>query len=334
MKDAIYNLDQLLDLIRWKKLQDQLALSTNMAIITVNYKGIPITEHSHCCSFCRSVRNNPHLESYCQVCDSRGGLEAVRSHGPFPYRCHFNIVDIAIPIILDDHYLGAIMAGQIKLENSSESDALEQMLSASKNPAAAEHLLAHQSEYDAIPTMSLKTVKQLTRMIFELSNYIVETALNKNQVIHAYETLYQNTKQPEGSMMSGQFLPVHRSDEANAYDTSLLAPALHYIDENRNEAITRAQMAELCHLSPSYFSHLFQQEMGQSFSHYLAKKKVFWARELLEHTDDSVETISEKLGFTSAAYFIKVFKRWEGLTPCSYRSYYRRVRLASDSPNA
>ncbi len=333
MKNNSFDLDQLLDLARWQKLQDQLARVSNMAIITVDYKGNPITNHSMCCPFCQSVRANPQLSKYCQICDSRAGLEAVRSQKPFIYLCHFNIIDIAIPITVDDKYLGAIMAGQIRLDGSAELESFEHLLSSQKNSVATQHLNTHKSEYDAIPLLPYDKVLQSAQALFELSNYIVESAVSKTQLINAYETFYQNTQQvahaihPKpflSSDESGNYLKVKRSGHVET-ESSALLPALQYIEENKGQPVTQAQMAELCHLSPSYFSRLFTQEMGVSFSQYIGAKKVAWARHLLEETDDSIEIISENLGFSSAGYFIKVFKKYEGITPFLYRKYYGKV---------
>ena len=332
MKSNAFELDQLLDLARWKKLQDELARLTNMAIITVDYKGNPITEHSMCCPFCQSVRANPQLSKYCQICDSRGGLEAVRSQKPFIYMCHFNIIDIAIPITVDDKYLGAIMAGQIRLDGSAALDSFEHLLSSQKNAIAQQHLNMHKAEYDAIPTIPYEKLLQGTQTLFELSNYIVETAVSKAQLINAYETFYASTHQATDTITpqklipdeTGHYLKVNRSGRVNIGDSALL-PALQYIAENRGQLITQTQMAELCHLSPSYFSRLFTQEMGCNFSQYIATQKIAWAKQLLENSDDSIEKISENLGFSSAAYFIKVFKKYEGITPFLYRKYHEKV---------
>ncbi len=333
MRNNSFDLDHILDLKRWQKLQDQLALMTNMAIITVDYKGNPITTHSMCCPFCQSVRSNPQLAKYCQICDSRAGLEAVRSQKPFIYFCHFNIIDIAIPITVEDKYLGAIMAGQIRVEGAADIESFEHLLSSQKNAVAAQHLQQHQQEYDNIPVLDYSKVLQSTQVLFELSNYIVESAVGKSQLIQAYETFYLHTQQaaqlsgvqPHPSPSTpGNYLKVNRSGHVEK-NASPLLPALQYIEENREQLVTQAQMAELCHLSPSYFSRLFTQEQGVSFSQYIAAKKIAWARELLEETDDSVEAISEKLGFSSSAYFIKVFKKYEGITPFLYRKYSKKL---------
>lgn len=43
MNTSYMNLDKILDLKKWKKLQDSLSIVTKLAIITVDYKGTPIT---------------------------------------------------------------------------------------------------------------------------------------------------------------------------------------------------------------------------------------------------------------------------------------------------
>ena len=61
--------------------------------------------------------------------------------------------------------------------------------------------------------------------------------------------------------------------------------------------------------------------MGQNYSTYLTLLKMDWAKELLLTTDMSVAEISENLGFNEAGYFIKLFKKHEGITPNLYRKY-------------
>ena len=72
-------LKNILDLEKWEKLQESLALSTRLAIILVDYKGRPVTKHSQVQPFCQLVRHSPELSKLCEKCDARGGLEAVRT---------------------------------------------------------------------------------------------------------------------------------------------------------------------------------------------------------------------------------------------------------------
>ena len=96
------------------------------------------------------------------------------------------------------------------------------------------------------------------------------------------------------------------------------------MEGHRSEMLRMNQMAELCHLSPSYFSKLFLRELGENFTDYVKRQKVSWAKEMLRRTDKSVSEISSELGFLDSSYFIKVFKAVEGITPLAYRQekYY------------
>jgi ligand-binding sensor protein len=112
----------------FQKMQDEIAVATNAAVITVDYSGTPVTNHSLCSDFCRLVRSNPKYKHLCEKCDSRGGVEAARLKKPYVYLCHMGLSDFAVPVIIDDVYVGAVMAGQILIEES-DKDKLERILS-------------------------------------------------------------------------------------------------------------------------------------------------------------------------------------------------------------
>lgn len=77
-----FDLKYIIDMDEWGKLQESLSLVTRMAIIMVDYKGVPVTAHSRCQAFCQTVRSDKEFSAYCQKCDARGGLEAVRLVSP------------------------------------------------------------------------------------------------------------------------------------------------------------------------------------------------------------------------------------------------------------
>jgi len=108
---------------------------------------------------------------------------------------------------------------------------------------------------------------------------------------------------------------------------SPLKPALDYIKEHSTEIPGMNAMAQLCHLSPSYFSRLFTRELGMNFTTYLNRHKVYLAKHLLLGTSMSVGDISEHLGFSDTSYFIKVFKRYAGMTPLAFRKRLDKAEI-------
>lgn len=343
MNHSLFNLDKIIDLEKWHTLQDSLALVTKMAIITVDYKGFPVTKHSYCQPFCQGVRKDSVLSPYCQKCDARGGLEAVRLNKPYIYMCHFNIIDIAIPIIIDNQYIGAIMAGQVKLNNIDQP--LEKIVSRPVNEETTAKFKNLEEDYLALPTLSYEEVSTIADMLFHLSNYIVEEAITKTSTIDMYkqalsmdqanatidtlsssERNYRNIQAIQNELSSTLIENKIKKFTSNEIHSSnpLLQPAFDYIYQHKSENVTLSELAKLCHISPSYFSRIFIKETGENFSVFTPRLKIEWAKQLLETTDQSINQISDELGFCDAGYFIKTFKKFETLTPAVYRNMFQR----------
>lgn len=343
MTKSRYDLKSIIDLDKWHKLQDSLSLVTRMAIVTVDYKGVPVTKHSRCQAFCQLVREDPQLVAYCHKCDARGGLEAVRINKPYIYKCHFDVVDLAIPIIIDNQYIGALMAGQIRLKGEGEST-LEQIVS---RPKLTDDRYGKKRDelYAMMPVLSYDEVAEIAEMLFNLITYIVQEAIQKHEVIEMYKKAVAGQK-PVASQdganppdLSLQNIQVIRQELSHALIqshvkqtglqpfaavNSTLQPAFDYIGTHMHENFTLEAMARLCHISPSYFSRAFTKETGDNFSVYISRLKIEWAKQLLEGTSQPVNQIGNDLGFCDAGYFIKIFRKHENMTPAAYRAAFRR----------
>lgn len=334
-----FNLESIIDMEKWQKLQDSLSLVTKMAVITTDYKGVPVTKHSHCQSFCQAIRKDEALSQYCQKCDARGGLEAVRLNKPYIYLCHYNIVDIAIPIIVHNQYMGAIMAGQVKLRDNPME--LEQIVTRPSNADADKKFLSLEQDYTSLPVLNYDEVTTISEMLYHLCNYIVEEAINKNATIDMYRQALTNNKPVVDSLAEHSYRSIqsiknelentlidsqisNMSNQRKMASNAILQPAFDYIYTHKSENVKLADIAGLCHVSPSYFSRIFTKETGENFSVFIPRLKMEWAKQILETTDLSISQISNELGFSEPSYFIKTFKKFERITPARYRQIYQR----------
>ena len=93
-----------------------------------------------------------------------------------------------------------------------------------------------------------------------------------------------------------------------------------HILEHIDEELSLNRFAELLHYHPSYLSRTFKQATGVSFSDYLANIKMERAKDLLKSSDLKISTIAAALGFESASYFTRFFKKNEGVAPLDYRN--------------
>ena len=339
LRSNYLKLNKILDVKKWQVLQDSLATITKMAIITVDHMGIPITTHSDPRPFCQYVRSNPNLVLYCHKCDSRAGLEAVRINNPFIYLCHCRIVDVAIPIEIDGKYVGAVMAGQVRLPDDETDIILEQILVAPDSGAL--NLEDVRRMYEAIPVLSYQEIEQSSRMLFNLCHYIVEEAMNKNLILEMYERMVplkeeartitdtsdysfdklEHLKKVIGSVVTNAYIKTPPQNQILCKNPTL-KPAFDYIYSNKGDSISQKKMADLCNISTSHFSRLFAKEVGEPFSVFVARKKIEWSKQFLEKTELSITQVSDELGFSEPSYYIKTFKKYENITPSAYRRLY------------
>ena len=91
-----------------------------------------------------------------------------------------------------------------------------------------------------------------------------------------------------------------------------------YIDENLNGKLQLNEVAEVFGLSPAYLSVLFKKSTDTGFAEYVYTKKIDKAKEMLLSGDMKIYEVADSLGFESAYYFSKVFKKVDGHSPREY----------------
>ena len=115
-----YKLHEFLDVDRLQTLQDNFSKSMMIALVVVDQQGVPVTRPSGFSDFCARSRMNNQLARYCYDSDSAGGAAAMQAGKPVVYRCYCGFVEFAVPIMINNHYLGAFISGQVKVEHDKE----------------------------------------------------------------------------------------------------------------------------------------------------------------------------------------------------------------------
>lgn len=125
---------------RLQAIQDNCSQALGLAFVTVDYKGKPVTRYSGFTRHCQLGRELQGFSEMCEQCDAHGGLHSAITGQPYIYRCHADLVDFAVPLILEDSYIGSVMGGQVRLSDAEEGE-LEHILPRvnwNKNEAMAE----------------------------------------------------------------------------------------------------------------------------------------------------------------------------------------------------
>lgn len=100
----------------------------------------------------------------------------------------------------------------------------------------------------------------------------------------------------------------------------LLEEAQGYVKQNySSNEISLNMVASHVGISPSYFSTIFRQETGSTFTEYLTEIRMEKARELLRCTNKKTAEIAYDVGYKDAHYFSYIFKKTQGVMPKEYR---------------
>jgi len=102
-------------------------------------------------------------------------------------------------------------------------------------------------------------------------------------------------------------------------DMTSLQAISQYIDEHSAEHITVQELADVCHLSYTYFSRIFKKYYGKSCRDYIENIRISKSEYLLLYTDHDLNTISSETGFSDCSHFIKTFRKYKRTTPNQYR---------------
>lgn len=106
---------------------------------------------------------------------------------------------------------------------------------------------------------------------------------------------------------------------ADSQETDPLDESRRYIEEHYQDEISLEQIAALYHFNASYFSTLFKQRFGISFSEYLSDIRMEKAENLLKTSSDKVRKIALEVGYKDPNYFNRAFKKRHNMTPEEFR---------------
>lgn len=114
---------------------------------------------------------------------------------------------------------------------------------------------------------------------------------------------------------SGDTAPVHTHNGK----AEKLKTALSFIEENYATQFSLAQLAAGCAMSPNYFCRFFKEAAQKTPFDYINEFRINIACERIAHGNESITEIAYGCGFSDLSYFIKIFKKYKGISPKLYK---------------
>ncbi len=154
-------------------------------------------------------------------------------------------------------------------------------------------------EVDSIDYKKIDQKKLLDRVM---------NAKTENELKKTFETLFDN---------------MNPSEKGTETLSLAVKKAQSMIHEFYADGITLNEIADRLNLTQEYLGAQFHRETGENFSTYIRNYRLSKAKELLIGTQLRQYEISEKVGYTDAKYFARVFKECVGMSPAEYRKSNR-----------
>lgn len=159
-----------------------------------------------------------------------------------------------------------------------------------------------------------------------LQSYITSIANEYSRKQLAYEEFIRGYLQELVAYLYRNRVILYHSGRSTQTDMQRITPALEYINTHYHEQITLERISKLLLVDKSHFCRIFRKSMNMTFVDYLNSVRIRHAETMLTETKKSITEISFKVGFSSTAYFIKAFKRYNFCTPSKYRKMFLESR--------
>jgi AraC-like DNA-binding protein len=170
-------------------------------------------------------------------------------------------------------------------------------------------------------SLSFRTIRSL---FMDMQTGIIRLLQEFKINIHIHDLFKINSNniniENECNRIRDAYRQIITAYQSKPTDDRLFEEMIRYIDNNfSNNMLCVSMIAQEFHMSESCFSQHFKKCVNQPFSKYLETLRINKAWELIKQTDDTIEEISEKVGYSSALSFRRAFKKVVGMPPSVYR---------------
>ena len=119
-----------------------------------------------------------------------------------------------------------------------------------------------------------------------------------------------------------EYLP-YRDVDLIYLDDPMMKKIFYWADKQEARDLTVVKLAEYLNLTERTLARKVNDAVGTSVLKFLEQMKINQAAEQLVFTNQTINKISDDLGYTDDSNFRRTFKRLTGMTPKTYRDKYR-----------
>ncbi len=179
--------------------------------------------------------------------------------------------------------------------------------------------------FQSHPHHFLQAVDGACNILYLALSLLPEGAETMDEIFASYSDSYRSIYRFTTVEQINEWLTIFRDglcsvlkSKRKTYKAHVITNVQKYINNHITEKLSLNEVAGVFGLSPNYLSILFKKNSQLGFSEYIAQAKISRAKNLLLEQDTKIYEVADQLGFDSAFYFSKVFKKVTGFSPREY----------------
>lgn len=230
-------------------------------------------------SFCSIMRTNPEFDAQCRKSDNVSFKMCRKTHSLCTYKCHAGFIEATAPIIQNSIIIGYIMFGQIT--DIKDKIAINSFV----NELCKKYPLSV-SMPDKLRKIKYKSPRQIiatSKILEACTSYIMLKEMIKPQ------------------------------------NEQLIEMISNYVDIHIQEQIYVDDICKAFNISRTQLYEETKQYTNGGIASFIKIKRLNKAKELITGTNISISKISDEIGFFDYNYFLRVFKKYYGVSPKKMR---------------
>ena len=105
-------------------------------------------------------------------------------------------------------------------------------------------------------------------------------------------------------------------------ENQIVSSVRSYVEEHYQEDLSLTGIGDAMGYNPKYLSRIFKENYGSNLSDYINMVRLQNAKELILNTNLTLDKIHNQIGIPSKTTFIRIFKKYEGISPGEYREIH------------
>ncbi|MDP4180833.1 MAG: tetratricopeptide repeat protein [Bacillota bacterium] len=154
--------------------------------------------------------------------------------------------------------------------------------------------------------VSKSDINEYTKRLNELQNKMIKEDFNK-----AWS---------EGGQMSMDMAIDYANEvfKDDKFEKNMANKMINFIHSNFSRDISLIEISDYFNMTPAYISTLFKYYTGYNYKDFLNSYRVKVSKELLQNSNLKINEVAEKVGCSNVNTFIRIFKKYEGMSPGQY----------------